>query len=68
MALVVDPQVPWVDEVIPFSSPTQLISVHVFCATVDAEKRYMYPKIGGGIHFQKYYIFFADLSLIRINL
>ena len=34
--------------------------------TVDAGKDYIYQRSRGGIHFQKNYIFFADLPLIRI--
>ena len=36
-------------------------------ATVDAENNHIYPTFGGGMNFQKYCIFLADLSLIRIN-
>ena len=39
--------------------------------TVDAQKLTTYTKIeklGEGLNFQKYYIFFADQSLMRINL
>ena len=35
--------------------------------TVDAETDYRYRKIGGGIIFQKHYIFLVDLSLIRLD-